>query len=113
MSSQGPDLEAGQPKNNVLRIPFSCLTKSLNLRHMFLPGKKYLTLSCEETLFFFPVHFSLDYLTGVLVLQRDFLGYTERKSVSGGGTKCLSWSMSLPTSCIAQIDWRYQTSPRK
>jgi hypothetical protein len=33
---------------------------------MFLPGKKYLTLSCEETLFFFPIHFSLDYLTGVL-----------------------------------------------
>ena len=28
-----------------------------------------------------------------LVFQRDFLGYTERKSVPGGGTKCLSWSM--------------------
>ena len=42
----------------------------------------------------------------VLVLQRDFLGYTERKSVCGGGPRCLVYSISQPTSRLLWLNWR-------
>jgi hypothetical protein len=37
-------------------------------------------------------------LVELLVLQRDFLGYTERKSLPGGETRCLLCVISPPTS---------------
>ena len=43
-------------------------------------------------------------LDELLVLQRDFLGYTERKSIPGGGTRCLLCSMSPPTSRLLRAD---------
>ena len=45
-------------------------------------------------------------LAQTLVLQRDFLGYTERKSVRGGEPRCLVYSMSLPTSRLLWVNWR-------
>jgi rifampicin phosphotransferase len=44
----------------------------------------------------------------LLVLQRDFLGYTERKSVPGGEPPCLLCLMSPPTSRLQRARWLCQ-----
>jgi hypothetical protein len=75
--------------------PFFHLSRNVYILLLFTTGKGF-QLSISTL--------TLNYYVHSLVLQRDFWGYTERKSFPGGGTRCLLCSMSPPTSRLLRAD---------